>query len=760
MNLISEVNGMPVTPLPTNKKVLISGASIAGPMLAYWLCQYGFDVTIVERAASVRDGGYPIDIRGTAIEAMDRTGLLPKLRAAHIDAQKITFVGADGLPIASIPPEALTGGELGRDIELPRGTLTSLLFDLTQREHIRYRFSDSIAVLAERDGGVDVRFKSGESETFDIVVGADGLHSNTRRLVFGAEQQFTRYLGWCFCGFTIPNYLGLSHEGVTYATPGRAAVLYAVRNSDTLHAFLQFASRQPPFLDGQDLNGQDSEAQRQLTVQMLSGEGWEVPRMIEALIKTDDFFFDSVSQIHMPVWSSGRVVLVGDAAHASSFLSGQGSSLALVGAYVLAGELASHQDPAEAFASYERICRPFVEANQALASPGRSVLLPTSQEQLERRNQALAAGEFLASDDGRAAKRRKVHSSLQLPNYDPILRMGRAPLPRVAILDDYAHVALDLADWSPVKQKADVTVFDRHLSEDEAVEVLQSFDVVCTLRERMAFPRTLIERLPNLKLMTIVGMSLPNLDMAAASDRGILVAHPNFANPGFAAAGTGVPELTWGLLMATVRNLGEEHRRMREGGWQATAGVTLSGKTLGLLGLGRLGKRMAEYAKVFGMEVIAWSQNLTDEAAAAVGVRRVEKEALFRESDVISIGLVLSERTRGLVAGPELALMKPSAYLINISRGPIVDEAALVAALQAGRIAGAGLDVYDTEPLPSDHPLRFLPNVTLSPHLGYVTRELLAAVYADTVEAVAAWLDGKPVRIANREALQGQASTG
>jgi phosphoglycerate dehydrogenase-like enzyme len=206
-------------------------------------------------------------------------------------------------------------------------------------------------------------------------------------------------------------------------------------------------------------------------------------------------------------------------------------------------------------------------------------------------------------------------------------------------------------------------------------------------------------------------------------------------------------------MMAAVRYLAEEHRRIQEGGWQAAVGVTLAGKTLGLLGLGRLGKRMNEYAKVFGMEVIAWSQNLTDEAAAAVGVRRVEKQTLFSEADVISIGLVLSERTRGLVAEPELALMKPSAYLINISRGPIVDEAALIAALSAGRIAGAGLDVYDVEPLPPDHALRSLPNVTLSPHVGYVTREGLGAIYSDTVESVAAWLDGKPIRIANCDAL-------
>jgi phosphoglycerate dehydrogenase-like enzyme len=202
-------------------------------------------------------------------------------------------------------------------------------------------------------------------------------------------------------------------------------------------------------------------------------------------------------------------------------------------------------------------------------------------------------------------------------------------------------------------------------------------------------------------------------------------------------------------MIATVRNLAEEHRRMRVGGWQSTMGLILAGRTLGLLGLGRIGKRMAEYAKVFGMEVIAWSQNLTAEAASAVGVRRVEKDALFKEADVLSVHLVLSERTRGLVTARELALMKPSAYLINTSRGPIVNEAALIAALEAGKIAGAGLDVYDTEPPPADHPLRSLPNVTLAPHLGYVTRETFGAFYSDTIEGVLAWLDGKPIRIAN-----------
>jgi phosphoglycerate dehydrogenase-like enzyme len=325
-------------------------------------------------------------------------------------------------------------------------------------------------------------------------------------------------------------------------------------------------------------------------------------------------------------------------------------------------------------------------------------------------------------------------------------------MPKVAILDDYARVALEVADWSAVQARAEITVFDRHLDEDEAAEALQPFDVLCTVRERMALPRTLIERLPNLKLITIIGMSLPNLDMQAATEHGVLVAHSNFRAPAFARVANATPELAWGLMIATVRHITHEDRRMREGGWQSTVGLILAGRTLGLLGLGRIGKRMAEYGKVFGMQVIAWSQNLTREAAEAVGVRWVDKDQLFREADVLSIHVVLSDRTRGLVSARELGLMKPAAYLINTSRGPIVDKAALIGALKAGRLAGAGIDVYGTEPPPPDHPFRSMGAVTLTPHLGYVTRETLHAFYSDTVENVAAWLDGRLERIANPEA--------
>jgi phosphoglycerate dehydrogenase-like enzyme len=324
---------------------------------------------------------------------------------------------------------------------------------------------------------------------------------------------------------------------------------------------------------------------------------------------------------------------------------------------------------------------------------------------------------------------------------------------KIAILDDYAKVALQLADWSALDGKAEITVFDRHLTEDEAAVALKPFDVLCTVRERMSLPRSLFERLPNLKLVTIIGMDLPNLDMAAATEHGVIVSHSNFANPLFANMVNATPELTWGLMIATVRHLSLESRRMHEGAWQSTVGVNLAGRTLGLLGLGRIGSRMAEYARVFGMPVIAWSQNLTDEKAKSVGAERVEKDDLFRRADIVSIHVRLSDRTRGLVTARELALMKPGAYLINTSRGPIVVEADLLAALRAGKIAGAGLDVFDEEPPPRAHPFRTMDNVTVAPHLGYVTRESLTAFYVDTLEAVAAFVNGTPIRIANPAAL-------
>jgi phosphoglycerate dehydrogenase-like enzyme len=322
---------------------------------------------------------------------------------------------------------------------------------------------------------------------------------------------------------------------------------------------------------------------------------------------------------------------------------------------------------------------------------------------------------------------------------------------KIAILDDYAGVALESADWSALD--AEIAAFDRHLSEDEAATLLAPFDVLCTMRERMALPRSLIARLPNLKLIAIVGAGLANLDMQAATDNGVVVSHSDFRSPAMAKVANATPELAWGLMIATVRHVAAEDRALRQGGWQSSVGLILAGRTLGLLGLGRIGKRMAQYAQVFGMEVIAWSQNLTAEAASHVGVRRVEKDELFAEADILSVHLQLSSRSRGLVTARELGLMKPEAYLINTSRGPIIDETALIAALSENRIAGAGLDVFDIEPLPRNHPFRSMDQVTLTPHLGYNTRETLRAFWGDMPEAIAAFAAGAPIRVANPDVL-------
>jgi phosphoglycerate dehydrogenase-like enzyme len=324
---------------------------------------------------------------------------------------------------------------------------------------------------------------------------------------------------------------------------------------------------------------------------------------------------------------------------------------------------------------------------------------------------------------------------------------------KVALLDDYAGVARDCADWTRLPAGSEVAVFDRHLVEEEAAVELAPFDVLCTVRERMALPRTLIERLPSLKLIVIVGARLANLDLEAATDHGVVVVRTRFQGPNLARIGAATPELTWGLMIATVRHFAYEQQRLREGAWQDSLGLVLEGRTLGLLGLGNIGKRMAHYAKAFGMEVIAWSQNLTAEAAEAAGARRVEKDELFAQADIVSLHLVLSERTRGIVTSHELGLMKPGSYLINTSRGPLVEEAALIAALKGGKLAGAGLDVFDREPLPADHPFRTMAKVTLTPHLGYVTRETLEAFYSGMPDAIAAFAAGAPEDVANPEVL-------
>ena len=320
---------------------------------------------------------------------------------------------------------------------------------------------------------------------------------------------------------------------------------------------------------------------------------------------------------------------------------------------------------------------------------------------------------------------------------------------RVAVLDDYQRVALQMADWRSLPASVSVEVFDRPLgSLDAAAAALQPFDAVCLMRERQPFPRALFERLPRLRLLTLTGGRAPSLDSAAATDHGVLISHTR-------SGGTHetTVELTWALILATARHLPREDRNVRAGGWQHTLGTRLHGKTLGLLGLGKLGAGVARIGQAFGMNLIAWSTNLTAARAGEVGAEWVSKKALFARSDVLSVHLVLGERSRGLVGAVELTRMRPGAIFINTSRGPIVDEAALIAALQENRLAGAGLDVFDQEPLPPEHPLRRLENVVLSPHLGYVTAESYAEYYHDTVENLAAFLAGKPLRVLNPDVL-------
>lgn len=305
---------------------------------------------------------------------------------------------------------------------------------------------------------------------------------------------------------------------------------------------------------------------------------------------------------------------------------------------------------------------------------------------------------------------------------------------KVAILDDYQNVALQMADWSAVSGRADITVFNDHVSDpDELVARLTPFDVVFVMRERTPLPRSIIERLPNLKMIASTGPFNASIDMAAAEERGIHV-----GTTGGTVAST--VELTWALILAGARNLVAEARSVRDGGWQTSVGRELSGRVLGVLGLGRIGARVARIGEAFGMEVIAWSQNLTPEAAAEAGAAYVGKDELFSRSDVLTIHMKLSERSTGLVGAAELALMKPTALLVNTSRGPIVDEAALVQALKSTSIKAA-LDVFDTEPLPSGHPLRTLDNVIATPHIGYVADRPYRIFFRDAVAAIAEWLD-------------------
>jgi D-3-phosphoglycerate dehydrogenase len=312
---------------------------------------------------------------------------------------------------------------------------------------------------------------------------------------------------------------------------------------------------------------------------------------------------------------------------------------------------------------------------------------------------------------------------------------------RCAILDDYLNISLKLADWSKIEDRVDVTVFNQPFaSQDSAVSALKDFEIILAMRERTPFPRAMFEQLPKLKLLITSGMRNAAIDMAAAKDKGVVVCGTNWPRDPTAA-------LTMGMILELTRNIGRENARMHAGEYlQKHVGIEIDGKTLGVVGLGKLGAKVSTIAKTFGMNVIAWSPNLTAERCKEVGVTYATKEELFSTADIITIHMVLSDRSRGLVGAAELGRMKPTSFIVNSARGPIIDEMALLETLKARKIAGAAVDVFSVEPLPVDHPFRKLDNLVLTPHLGYVTQETFIAHYTQMVEGIDGWFKGEPVR--------------
>ena len=308
---------------------------------------------------------------------------------------------------------------------------------------------------------------------------------------------------------------------------------------------------------------------------------------------------------------------------------------------------------------------------------------------------------------------------------------------KVAILDDYQNVSLGLADWSSVASRAEIAVFNDHIADPDAVvQRLLPFDVICVMRERTPLPRNVLERLPRLKLIASTSTRNSSIDAMTAKERGIRVTGTGYRS-------TSTIELTWALILASARHIVRESNSVRAGGWQTSVGRELHGRVLGVAGLGNIGGQVARIGLAFGMKVVAWSQNMTPQAAEAAGATLVTRDELFRQADIVTIHLILSDRTRGLFGSTDLALMKSTAWLINTSRGPIVDEAALVQAVKSGSIGGAALDVFDTEPLPADHPFRTLDNVLATPHIGYVGEDLYRTFFQDAAAAIGAWLDEK-----------------
>jgi 2-polyprenyl-6-methoxyphenol hydroxylase-like FAD-dependent oxidoreductase len=396
-----------------NRDILISGASIAGLALAYWLRQYGFNPTVVEQAPAPREGGYAVDLRGAAREAAERMGIMADVRRAHVGTRGLSYVNGANKPVASMSSDLLgdSGGAIA-EIEILRGDLIRILY-AAAGDDVEYIFEDSISSISQGEEGVGVTFQRGEPRHFDLMVGADGLHSNVRALAFGDELEFVRDLGAHVSIFTTPNHLDLDGWELMYSTPGKTAAMYPARHNTEAKAMFFFASDPFPY-DRHDIGGQ-----KRILAEAFAGGGWEVPRLLEAMWGASDFYFDTVSQVHMDRWSSGQAVLVGDAAYCPSPMAGVGTSLALVGAYVLAGELkAAGGDHRRAFVRYEEEMREYVEQGQKLAKGNATGLIPRSRLQIRIRNQVIRMLPYLPWRGLIAGGVQKAANAITLKDYE------------------------------------------------------------------------------------------------------------------------------------------------------------------------------------------------------------------------------------------------------------------------------------------------------------------------------------------------------
>ncbi len=387
-------------------RVLISGASIAGPALAFWLDRFGYQVTVVERASGPRKGGYAVDLRGPAMEVVLRMGIVPHLKQSHVNVEKVTFLDRYGTAAGVIRPQAVSGGVVGRDLEVPRTALMETVLG-AMGAGVEFIYNESIAAIEQDADSAHVTFASGATRTFDLVIGADGVNSTTRKLTIDPAAECLKYLGYCYVGFSIPNVFDVWNENVSWNIPGKAAVLFSTSDRSLANAFLEFHTDNPPY----DRMRNDRDVCT-LFRQTFAGYGWEVPRLLDLMEQASDLFYDGTTYVDLQNWSQGRVALVGDAAYGPSFFTGQGGSLAMVGAYVLAVELLKSVSHAAAFASYEQTMRPFVLANRALIEPSIAFLHPRTQAEIDHRNDEINQPVIAVGEVGQEA-----HVSIELPDH-------------------------------------------------------------------------------------------------------------------------------------------------------------------------------------------------------------------------------------------------------------------------------------------------------------------------------------------------------